>query len=123
MGKTKTGERWRRRAKARKRLNGLAVSTLECPECGAEPGDGCVGEGTHAARREKLMEQLPTDKDERDAILQFRCPSCGAQTGEPCESRETHKRRIAKVTRWKKGKKGSVRAISGGGFESNRRRH
>jgi hypothetical protein len=56
------------------------------------------------------------------AIMLFRCPTCGARIGEHCRGKTTHKRRIAKLG-YKGKKRGSVRAISAGAFESNRRRH
>jgi hypothetical protein len=60
-------------------------------------------------------------------IFFSRCPVCGARVGEQCKTpdgraRATHERRKAVLPK-KKGKGGSVRAVSGGGFETNRRRH
>jgi hypothetical protein len=79
------------------------------------------------AAREKAERRKVAARENR-AIALFRCPTCGAGVSEPCNDRRSgrpleapHARRLAKA-RTDRGK-GSVRTVSGGGSETNRRRH
>jgi hypothetical protein len=56
--------------------------------------------------------------------MQFACPTCKATKGEPCKTdgEEVHPGRVQKLKR-NKPKRRSVWTVSGGAFETNRRRH
>lgn len=69
--KTRAGQRKREAAVAR---------TLECPKCGATPGEDCEGEGTHGERFAVARERLR----QADAAMGIECPKCGAAPGAPC---------------------------------------
>lgn len=68
-------------------------------------------------------------KRESEAIAKFSCSKCGARVGEFCRGTDIstekpiHRRRLRKLGPTGPHKKGSVRTISGGAFDSNRRRH
>jgi hypothetical protein len=60
----------------------------------------------------------------------FRCPKCGARVGQfgrrtkdGTIRRNPHSQRVSKVPPKGNVKTGSVRTVSGGAFEMNRRRH
>ena len=60
------------------------------------------------------------------AVAMFRCPTCGARIGEWCSiAPKVHKRRLHLVPAPQSGKRRpmSVRTVSGGAFEMNRRKH
>lgn len=68
-----------------------------------------------------------------EAIASIRCPTCGAPSGEICETPSgklrdyPHASRVAKLSAEPKKraapKSRSVHTVSGGGFETNRRKH
>lgn len=99
-----------------------AEARFKCPSCGAEPGEPCSESLTHKARRKLLTDERRERSYETRALTEFACPTCGARVGKPCKGGKMHKRRVAKVRPQKK-RKGSVWTVSGGGFESNRRKH
>lgn len=78
---------------------------------------------------QRELRQAWQKKAEPKAVANFSCPTCGARAGERCMAKETHKRRVNKALATTKPPRGfkqtaqSVRAVSGGGFETNRRRH
>ncbi len=76
----------------------------------------------------------PLEAQRLIAIASFRCPVCHARPGDFCRTpqgviREAHQRRVKRATPTNRNGrplikgKGSVRTISGGAVEQNRRRH
>jgi hypothetical protein len=62
------------------------------------------------------------------AVWHVPCPTCKARIGEYCKGTSgTHHARIVKFQKQnphrKRRKRGSVRTVSGGAFEMNRRKH
>jgi hypothetical protein len=72
-----------------------------------------------------------TTDGSHQAVAVYSCPICGARVGEPCKDKGSgrkmgspHGRRTEKLGRPQgKAKYGSIHTVSGGGFETNRRRH
>jgi rubrerythrin len=78
--------------------------------------------------RDQAKDQGKKQGREAKAVLIYSCPTCGARVGETCKepsgrSRAPHARRTSKVPVTGTVKVRSVHMVSGGGFETNRRRH